>query len=569
VLLRLALPLTIDGSIMNRVFSQADAAKAPAIASLNDGDAVSTLGSTMPEEDEQNAASPVSPSTMAPSGNGNASVPAAPETTRPDLWQFALDHLTFIWLFGAALYFGWFLFVYISFSRKTRKTSVPPHCKDMAIFSSMRGAARVQLCCNPYIETPMLIGLISPCIMIPQLAFVENGMASELRHILRHELTHYRRRDLLYKWFVACVSALHWFNPLMILVRREINRCCELSCDEAVIHSLDSAQRQGYGETLLAIASSKRLPAGVVTTTMCEGKRELKERLQSIMTYQRKGVLTVALSVILALLIGGCSVALGAANVTSGASEAPSATNAVVSASSPAEASPNVPAASAPEVSANPAAEATPSPAATVVPEASATAMEVALPSAAESADFMPSASENSVLEAYSAVLRNKAEFNSTDNNKALYWNDFLTNKELYGTSFDVTRYAILDMDGDNAPEVVLELSVGGDPQFFEILHDMNGTVNGYLMVYRGLEDLKSDGTFQFSNGAADYGWGKLSFEAAVSATSVLGYSQSSVNDGALSIEYFVKDKPVSKKAFDAFATEQSSKKEAAWSVYT
>jgi hypothetical protein len=278
--------------------------------------------------------------------------------------------------------------------------------------------------------------------------------------------------------------------------------------------------------------------------------------------------LTIALSVILALLIGGCSVALGAANVTSGASEAPSATNAVVSASSPAEASPNVPAASAPEVSANPAAEATPSPAATLVPAASAATVEAAMPSAA-AADFTPSISEGSATAAYSAVLRNKAEFNSTDNNKALYWNDFLTNKELYGTSFEVTRYSILDMDGDNAPEVVLELSVGGDPQFFEILHYMDGTVNGYLMVYRGLEDLKSDGTFQFSNGAADYGWGKLSFEAAVSATSVLGYSQSSVNDGALSIVYFVKDKPVSKKAFETLASEQSGKKEAAWSVYS
>jgi hypothetical protein len=302
---------------------------------------------------------------------------------------------------------------------------------------------------------------------------------------------------------------------------------------------------------------------------MCEGKRELKERLESIMTYPRKGVLTVALSVVLALLIGGCSVALGAANVTSGAPEAPSATTTVVSASPSAETSPNVPAESAPDVSASPAAEATPSPAVTVVPAASATTVEAALPSAAESADFTPSSSESSAPAAYSAVLRSEAEFYSSDNNKALHWQDFLTNKELYGTSFDVTRYAILDMDGDNAPEVVLELSVGGDPQFFEILHDMNGMVNGYLMVYRGLEDLKSDGTFQFSNGAADYGWGKLSFEAAVSATSVLGYSQSSVNGGALSIEYFVKDKPVSKKAFDALASEQSGKKEAAWSVYS
>ena len=120
-------------------------------------------------------------------------------------------------------------------------------------------------------------------------------------------------------------------------------------------------------------------------------------------------------------------------------------------------------------------------------------------------------------------------------------------------------------MDGDKTPEVVLELSVAGEPEFYEILHYTDGAVKGYLIVYRGLEDLKTDGTFSYSNGAADYGWGKLRFEATAYTTDISGYSQSSQSNTALSIKYFVNDKPVTKESFNSFEKEQSGKKDAVW----
>lgn len=173
--------------------------------------------------------------------------------------------------------------------------------------------------------------------------------------------------------------------------------------------------------------------------------------------------------------------------------------------------------------------------------------------------------SNNSVLEAYKAVLQNKAEFFSTDNKKNLYLNDFLTNKEIYGTVFKVTHFTVLDMDGDKVPEVVLELSVGDEPEFYEVLHYSNGVVYGYLIVYRGLEDLKADGTFRFSSGAADTGWGKLKFDSNTFKTDMLGYSKSSQGDANLTISYYINDKPVTKESFDASINEQSGKKDAVW----
>ncbi len=176
-----------------------------------------------------------------------------------------------------------------------------------------------------------------------------------------------------------------------------------------------------------------------------------------------------------------------------------------------------------------------------------------------------PASTDNPELEAYSAVLQNKAEFYSTDNKKNLYWKDFLTNKEIYETVFKPTHFTVLDMDGDKVPEVVLELSVGDAPQFYEILHYMDGVTHGYFLVYRGLEGLKADGTFHFSSGAADNGWAKMSFEPNAFKTDIFGYSKSSQDDTDLTVSYFIKDKPVTKEAFDSFIKEQSEKKDPVW----
>ena len=168
-------------------------------------------------------------------------------------------------------------------------------------------------------------------------------------------------------------------------------------------------------------------------------------------------------------------------------------------------------------------------------------------------------------LEAYKAVLQNDTEFFSTDNNKSLLLNDSLVNKEIYEAIFEITHFTLLDMDNDNVPEVVLELSVNGYPQFYEVLHYKDGTVYGYLFVYRGLMELNEDGTFIYSSGAADSGVAKLNFDSNTVKTDVLGYSQSSQGETDLVISYLIDDEPVEKESFDSFMIKQSETKDAVW----
>ncbi len=175
----------------------------------------------------------------------------------------------------------------------------------------------------------------------------------------------------------------------------------------------------------------------------------------------------------------------------------------------------------------------------------------------------------NSEFNAYRAVLQSEAEFFSTYAQKSLYLNDFLTNQELYRTNLQATRFAVLDMDGDNTPEVVLELSVAGEPASYEILHYANGAVTGYHVEYRGLQELKADGTFGFSSGAADSGWGRMIFGPDALTTDPLAYSESSQGETELIIAYFVHGEAATQEAFDAFANEQFAKQDAVWHEFS
>ena len=231
----------------------------------------------------------------------------APELWHEQIWDFLCDHVTTLWLGGALVHFLWFALSYLRFCRKLKETCSPLWEHEQALLDGLQGEMAVTACRSPLAGTPMLVGLVRPRIILPDTEI----STRQLEYILRHELTHLRRRDLIYKWFAVAATSFHWFNPFMPWLRKEISRCCELSCDEAVIGTLSEEQKQQYGETLLALAALHALPRAVPATTLCEEKQQLRERLLGIMRYKKATVLILLLSCLLAVLIAGCAAVLG------------------------------------------------------------------------------------------------------------------------------------------------------------------------------------------------------------------------------------------------------------------
>lgn len=76
----------------------------------------------------------------------------------------------------------------------------------------------------------LAIGVKEPTIILQ-----ETGSVREQNFVLRHEMLHTARRDAFLMLFLELLSCLHWFNPLICILRRNFAFVKETSCDEWVI----------------------------------------------------------------------------------------------------------------------------------------------------------------------------------------------------------------------------------------------------------------------------------------------------------------------------------------------
>lgn len=219
--------------------------------------------------------------------------------------QILLNQFWLIWLSVALLLFLRKILIYHNFVRSVRAGQTPVadviRLDQLALISTeMQVKKAVELCVNPLVSSPMLMGFFRPAIVLPDCNLPEE----EFRCTVLHELTHYKRRDMFYKWLVQFTVCLHWFNPLVYLMSREINKACEFSCDEAIIAQFDASHIEVYGKTLLhamAVAGSKQEPAASVT--LSANKKLLKERLCAIVNYRKKSKLIVVSTMLLSFII--------------------------------------------------------------------------------------------------------------------------------------------------------------------------------------------------------------------------------------------------------------------------
>lgn len=220
---------------------------------------------------------------------------------RKRLWEqitLLSGYLWVVWLAAGAGLLIRKATMYQSFIRYVKAGAVPVSdieiLERLSVLTAQEHIGRpVELWLNPMISSPMLTGLFRPCIILPDMDVPEKNF----RYIVLHELTHYKRRDIVYKWLVQLMVCLHWFNPLVHLMSREIEKACEFSCDEAVLAKTGSGNVKGYGETLLdAMASAGKRAGNSGAVTLSENRELLKERLKAIMNYRKKSKITAVLT---------------------------------------------------------------------------------------------------------------------------------------------------------------------------------------------------------------------------------------------------------------------------------
>ena len=206
-----------------------------------------------------------------------------------------MNILAYVWLIGAIALMLLNVLRYIRLNIKIRKNSEVISCPETRAYTDRKINVRVW----ENVASPFITGIFRPMLILPKTELSEE----QLHNILRHEMTHFKRHDILYKWFAEFVKCVHWFNPILWYVSKQIASECEISCDMSVTKNMTDSEEMSYVSTILSLlptGKSKQLP---LTTQMASSKKFLKRRFVMIKNKKTTSRFMSVLSAVIAVVM--------------------------------------------------------------------------------------------------------------------------------------------------------------------------------------------------------------------------------------------------------------------------
>jgi bla regulator protein BlaR1 len=242
-----------------------------------DGNVTDVMGSAAPEEKTQN-------------GTRESKAEAWPITVTAVLWG--------VGTVGMVFYYGFrhVRFVHLAerWSREIKDSRMDVLRKEKECLGISSHIAFKNCAC---ISSPMLMKLLHPVILLPYICFP----AEELSLVLKHELVHFKRKDLWWKGALILAVSLNWFNPAVRLFARVFTSICEESCDEMVTEKMGADLCARYARMIVSVADEKSKLNTVFSTYFYGGKESMKSRVFLIMNSGQRRF-SVALIVFFAML---------------------------------------------------------------------------------------------------------------------------------------------------------------------------------------------------------------------------------------------------------------------------
>lgn len=216
--------------------------------------------------------------------------------------------ISIIWLIGVILFLLYHLIAYFSFRSKIKRWSIL--IKDNTVLEQFNDICREMdikrhidiVSCNQ-VSSPILFGLIKPCIVLPSKEFTKE----QYHFILKHELIHYKNHDLFYKLILLWTTALHWFNPFIHYMVYLANNDIELYCDEILVAKNNLKYRESYSNMMIYIMTGATKNSNILLSTgFGNEKKQLKNRFYQIMNSKptKRGTIFIIGLVCLILVAG-------------------------------------------------------------------------------------------------------------------------------------------------------------------------------------------------------------------------------------------------------------------------
>lgn len=271
----------------------------------------------MPEVSAVDAPIPAVTREAAPSEALRGEVPApvqeplpAADSPKPVLTIALADALIALWVAGMAFRAARLLFSERSMRRAVAHNTLPTDERTRDIYDACCAeldiAHKLPLQSMAGIYSPALTVSLKPMILLPA-NIADTLTDAQLACALRHELTHYRRRDHLLMLLLRLLTCVYWFNPIVWLMKRELMKDMETACDSAVTARLNGAERREYAMTLLALFSQPCRANSALGMALSSAEKDAERRVRGVFgAHRSKAPVKILAALLSALLLACC-----------------------------------------------------------------------------------------------------------------------------------------------------------------------------------------------------------------------------------------------------------------------
>jgi bla regulator protein BlaR1 len=180
----------------------------------------------------------------------------------------------------------------------TRINGILKSCMD-----TMKIRQKIVLLTTKKLRTPSLYVIRKPKILVSK-EYMDQLSDMEIEYIFLHELSHYKRKDIVINWILALLQIVYFFNPLIWYAFFKIHEDKEIACDAEALRYIHEEDYQSYGNTIIKLirlfSESNFIPA---TAGIGKNKSSYKRRILMISKFKKSKWTSTLLTVILIIIV--------------------------------------------------------------------------------------------------------------------------------------------------------------------------------------------------------------------------------------------------------------------------
>ena len=165
--------------------------------------------------------------------------------------------IIFIWILPATFIIYRHIKEYLHFKHAL---DIMPATEDQHLYNIFEKAdihnniPDIKIIVHAYVNSPAIIGIFHPVIILPDISFNDN----ELLSIFMHEISHYKYKHQFIKLIMELICTIFWWNPLFKKLSSELSHAMELQSDRAVCLSLNHKQKKEYLQAIAKVAGNTK-----------------------------------------------------------------------------------------------------------------------------------------------------------------------------------------------------------------------------------------------------------------------------------------------------------------------